>query len=72
MKVEKQDLDNLIDEEAKKYKDADQFKGWIESQPQQLDQFRMIALEKLLIEKLEIDLKSKDKVVEFSELANIK
>jgi hypothetical protein len=32
----------------------------------------MIALEKLLIEKLEIDLKSKDKVVEFSELANIK
>ena len=72
LKVEKEDLDNLIDEEAKKYKDADQFKGWIESQPQQLDQFRMIALEKLLIEKLEIDLKSKDKVVEFSELANIK
>ena len=72
LKVEKQDLDNLIDEEAKKYKDADQFKGWIQSQPQQLDQFRMIALEKLLIEKLEIDLKSKDKVVEFSELATIK
>ena len=53
-----------------KYKDAEQFKQWVKSQPQQLEQFRMIALEQQLIENLEKALKSKDKVIKFSELAN--
>jgi trigger factor len=67
--VTQEDLDNFIEKEAKKYKDADQFKQWIENQPQQVEQFRMIVLEEKLIENLKNDLKSKDKVIEFSELA---
>ena len=51
-------------------KDAEQFKSWIKSQPQQLDQYKMVILENLLIEKLESDLKSKVKVIKFTELAN--
>jgi trigger factor len=68
--VTEEDVNNFIDEEAKKYKDADQFKSWIQSQPQQLDQYKMVILENLLIEKLDSDLKSKVKVIKFSELAN--
>ena len=64
------DLDNFIEEESKKYKDASQFKQWIENQPQQIEQFRMIVLEQKLVDNLKNDLKSKDKVIEFSELAN--
>jgi trigger factor len=67
--VTQEDLDNFIEKEAKKYKDADQFKKWIANQPQQVEQFRMIVLEEKLIENLQNDLKSKDKVIEFSELA---
>jgi trigger factor len=63
-------LDNFINEESEKYKDAEQFKQWVKNQPQQLEQYRMIALEKQLIKKLENALKSKDKVIKFSELAN--
>ena len=63
-------LDSFIDKESQKYKDSDQFKQWVKGQPQQLEQFRMIALEQQLIENLEKALKSKDKVIEFSELAN--
>ena len=70
LEVTEEDVNNFIDEEAKKYKDADQFKSWIQSQPQQLDQYKMVILENLLIEKLDSDLKSKVKVIKFSELAN--
>ena len=63
-------LDSFIDKESQKYKDAEQFKQWVKGQPQQLEQFRMIALEEQLIENLEKALKSKDKVIEFSQLAN--
>ena len=63
-------LDSFIEKESKKYKDAEQFKQWIKNQPQQLEQFRMIALEQQLIENLEKARKSKDKVIKFSELAN--
>ncbi|MGB2162465.1 MAG: trigger factor, partial [Gammaproteobacteria bacterium] len=68
--VTQEDLDNFIEEESKKYKDASQFKQWIENQPQQIEQFRMIVLEQKLVDNLKNDLKSKDKVIEFSELAN--
>ena len=68
--VDKDKLDVFIDKEATKYKDADQFKKWIAGQPQQLEQFRMMALEEQLVENLENALKSKDKVIRFSELAN--
>ena len=47
-----------------------QYKKWIEGQPQQLEQFRMIVLEEQLVEKLKNALKSKKKVIKFSELAN--
>ena len=57
-------------EEAKKYKDPEQFETWVASQPKQLEQFNMMILENQLIEKLENDLKSKNKVIKFSELAN--
>jgi len=70
LEVTDKDVDEFIEEEAKKYKDTDQFKTWINSQPQQLDQYKMVILEKLLVEKLESDLKSKTKVIKFSELAN--
>ena len=70
LEVQEDDLNKFIEEEAGKYKDSDQFKSWIQSQPQQLDQYKMVILENLLIEKLESDLKSKGKVVKFSELAN--
>ncbi len=70
IKVEKQHIDNFIDEESKRYKDPDQYKKWITGQPQQLEQFKMIVLEKQLVEKLENVLKSKKKVIKFSELAN--
>ena len=70
LEVKEDDLNAFIDEEAEKYKDAEQFRSWIQSQPQQLDQYRMVILENLLIEKLDSDLKSKVKVIKFSELAN--
>jgi len=70
LEVQEADLEKFIEEESSKYKDADQFKTWIQSQPQQLDQYKMVILENLLIEKLESDLKSKVKVIKFSELAN--
>ena len=70
IKVEKKDIDDFIEEESKRYKDAEQYKKWISGQPQQLDQFKMIVLEKQLVEKLENVLKSKKKVIKFSELAN--
>ena len=68
--VDKGQIDNFIDEESKRYKDPDQYKKWIEGQPQQLEQFRMIVLEEQLVEKLKNALKSKKKVIKFSELAN--
>ena len=70
IKVEKQHVDDFIDEESKRYKDPEQYKKWITGQPQQLEQFKMIVLEKQLVEKLENVLKSKKKVIKFSELAN--
>ena len=70
LEVTEEDLNKFIEEEAGKYKDVEQFKTWIQSQPQQLDQYKMVILENLLIEKLESDLKSKVKVIKFSELAN--
>jgi len=70
LEVKEDDLNAFIDEEAEKYKDAEQFRSWIQSQPQQLGQYRMVILENLLIEKLDSALKSKVKVIKFSELAN--
>lgn len=70
LEVGEDDLKTFIDEEAEKYKDAEQFRSWIQSQPQQLDQYRMVILENMLIEKLDSALKSKTKVIKFSELAN--
>ena len=70
IKVEKQQIDDFIDEESKRYKDPDQYKQWILGQQQQLEQFRMIVLEKQLVEKLQNVLKSKKKVIKFSELAD--
>lgn len=70
LEVGEDDLNTFIDEEAEKYKDAEQFRSWIQSQPQQLDQYRMVILENMLIEKLDSVLKSKTKVIKFSELAN--
>ena len=70
IKVEKQNIDDFIDQESKRYKDPEQYKKWITGQPQQLEQFKMIVLEKQLVEKLENVLKSKKKVIKFSELAN--
>ena len=70
IKVEKKDIDAFIEEESKRYKDAEQYKQWISGQPQQLDQFKMIVLERQLVEKLKNVLKSKKKVIKFSELAN--
>ena len=70
LEVKEDDLNNFIDDEAQKYKDAEQFKSWIQSQPQQLDKYRMVILENLLIEKLDSALKSKVKVIKFSDLAN--
>jgi len=68
--IHKDQIDNFIEEESKRYKDPDQYKKWIEGQPQQLEQFRMIILEEQLVEKLKNALKSKKKVIKFSELAN--
>ena len=68
--VTKEQIDDFIEEESKKYKDAEQYKKWITGQPQQLEQFRMVVLEEQLVEKLENVLKSKKKVIKFSELAN--
>ena len=70
LEVKEADLNNFVDDEAQKYKDAEQFKSWIQSQPQQLDQYKMVILENLLIEKLDSALKSKVKVIKFSDLAN--
>ncbi len=67
--VNKENLDNFIEKEAQKYKDSDQFMQWIANQPQQLEQFKMIVLEEQLVEKLENALKSKNKVIKFSELS---
>jgi len=70
IKVDDDKLKEFIAEEGKKYKDSAQFEAWVVSQPKQLEQFNMMILENELIEKLENDLKSKDKVIKFSELAN--
>ena len=68
--IDKNQIDSFIEDESKRYKDPDQYKKWIEGQPQQLEQFRMIILEEQLVEKLKNALKSKKKVIKFSELAN--
>ena len=70
IKVEKNDVDDFIENESLRYKDPEQYKKWIAGQPQQLEQFRMIVLEEQLVEKLKNALKSKKKVIKFSELAN--
>tara|TARA_B100001287_G_scaffold97069_1_gene81586 strand:- start:7393 stop:8694 length:1302 start_codon:yes stop_codon:yes gene_type:complete len=70
LEVEEEDLNNFIEDEAQKYKDAEQFKTWIKTQPEQLNQYKMVILENLLIEKLDSVLKSKQKVIKFSDLAN--
>ena len=69
LEAKEDDLNTFIEEEAVKYKDAEQFKSWIQSQPQQLDQYKMVILENLLIEKLDSALNSKVKVIKFSELS---
>ena len=63
-----EELDFLLGIE--RYKDPEQYKKWISGQPQQLEQFKMVVLEQQLVEKLENVLKSKKKVIKFSELAN--
>ena len=70
IKVEKKQIDDFVEEESKRYKDPEQYKKWISGQPQQLEQFKMVVLEEQLVEKLENVLKSKKKVIKFSELAN--
>ena len=70
IKVEKKDIDDFIEKESVRYKDSEQYKKWIAGQPKQLEQFRMIVLEEQLVEKLKNALKSKNKVIKFSELAN--
>ncbi len=70
LEVEEEDLNSFIEDEAQKYKDAEQFKTWIKTQPEQLNQYKMVILENLLIEKLDSALKSKLKVIKFSDLAN--
>ena len=68
--ISQDDIDAFIDKESVRYKDPEQYKKWIAGQPQQLEQFRMVVLEEQLVEKLENVLKSKKKVIKFSELAN--
>ena len=70
LEVKEEDLNSFIEDESQKYKDADQFKTWIKTQPEQLNQYKMVILEDLLIEKLDSALKSKQKVIKFSDLAN--
>ena len=70
LEVQEEDLNNFIEDEAQKYKDVEQFKAWINTQPEQLNQYKMVILENLLIEKLDSALKSKVKVIKFSDLAN--
>ena len=72
LEVNQERVDEFVDKEADKYKDPDQFKTWIKSQPKQLDNYKMIILEELLIEKLKNELKSKVKEIKFKDLANIK
>jgi len=69
LKVNQDDLKGFIEEEAKRYKDPKQFETWVYNQPNQLDQYRMIVLENQLVEKLDNDLKSKDKVINFKDLS---
>ena len=69
LEVQEVDLNKFIEDEAQKYKDAEQFKTWIKTQPEQLNQYKMVILENLLIEKLDSALKSRVKVVKFSDLA---
>ena len=72
LEVNQERVDEFVDKEAEKYKDPEQFKTWIKSQPKQLDNYKMIILEELLIEKLKNELKSKVKEIKFKDLANIK
>ena len=72
IKITQKDVDKFIDIESKRYKDPTQYKQWISGQPKQLEQIKMIVLEQQLVEKLENVLKSKKKVIKFSELANLK
>ncbi len=69
LKVEKSHLDEFVQSESIRYKDPEQFKTWIKSQPKQLESYKMIILEDLLIEKLKKELKSKEKVINFKDLA---
>ncbi|MEK9650214.1 MAG: trigger factor [Gammaproteobacteria bacterium] len=68
--VSKEDINAYTEEEASKYKDPTQFKEWVKTNPRFTENYRMIILEKKLIEKLEKVLKSKDKRIKFKELAN--
>ena len=72
LEVNQEKVNEFVEKEAEKYKDPDQFKTWIKSQPKQLDNYKMIILEELLIEKLKNELKSRVKEIKFKDLANIK
>ena len=72
LEVNQERVDEFVQKEAEKYKDPDQFKTWIKSQPKQLDNYKMIILEEMLIEKLKNELKSRVKEIKFKDLANIK
>ncbi len=72
LEVNQERVDEFVEKESEKYKDPDQFKTWIKSQPKQLDNYKMIILEELLIEKLKNELKSRVKEIKFKDLANIK
>tara|TARA_B100001057_G_scaffold201848_1_gene202650 strand:+ start:3227 stop:4528 length:1302 start_codon:yes stop_codon:yes gene_type:complete len=69
LKVNQDDLKKFVEDEAKRYKDPKQFETWVYNQPKQLDQYRMIVLENQLVEKLDNDLKSKEKVINFNDLS---
>ena len=72
LEVNQERVDEFVQKESEKYKDPDQFKTWIKSQPKQLDNYKMIILEEMLIEKLKNELKSRVKEIKFKDLANIK
>ena len=52
LEVNQERVDEFVEKGAEKYKDPDQVKTWIKSQPKQLDNYKMMILEELLIEKL--------------------
>ena len=68
IKVKKEQIDNFIDEESKRYKDPEQYKQWIFGNEDQLKNIESIALEEQVTELISSEAKCETEKLSFEEI----